>query len=298
MAFIVRIRSAVAAIIACLTAISAIVLNHPAGAAGTTVPSCGSVTYHKSNGAPWVCTFADEFTGTTLNTAKWTAFQSQPGGFRGGDECYSPGHVKIGSGTAGLVVTKAAATFDCAGVPAKYTSGMILTRGKFTQTYGRIEMRAKIPNQVGLQGAFWLLPQNPYHADGYDYGEIDVMENWGSYPNHASAHLHNVWTPGTPTLGKTCAVPNMATAFHTYTLTWTSTSMTFSYDGTTCWKTTWTTIPGYQPAGATAPNPFNQPFYIIINMGVGNTAITPLNVPNATTTLPATMQIDYVRVWK
>lgn len=298
MAFIARIRTALATACVCLAASGAIALTLPAGASATTSPPCGPTTYYKSNGAPWVCSFDDEFNGTSLDTTKWTAFASEPGGFRGGDECYSPRHVTVGSGVAKLNVTRASGTFDCAGVPAHYYSGMILSRGKFSQTYGRIQMRAKIPNQVGLQGAFWMLPENPYHADGYDYGEIDVMENFGSYPNHAAAHLHNVYTPGTPMLGKFCDVPNMATEYHTYTLTWTSTSMTFSYDGTTCWKTTWTTIPGYQPVGATAPNPFNQPFYIIINMAVGTPAITPDNVPNSSTTLPAAMQISYLRVWK
>lgn len=267
-----------------------------AHAAATT--GCGATVLHKPNGTQWVCTFDDEFRGTHLNSRSWTAFTSAKGSFRGGAECYTPAQVRVANGKLSLPTVRAARAFLCAGHPAEYRSGMIVSRQKFTQTYGRFEIRAKIPMSKGLHSAFWLLPENPYHADGMSYGEIDVMEAAGAYRDVASPHLHYVATPGTPQLGAYCHVSNMATAFHTYTLEWTSTSMRFSYDGHTCWRTTWQTIHGYQPDGAHAPAPFDQPFYLILNMGTDTATTVKANAVSASTNLSQAMQVEYVRVWK
>ncbi|MDT4938133.1 MAG: hypothetical protein QOG80_1804 [Pseudonocardiales bacterium] len=273
------------------------------GAVGATIPAtsaslCGRTTLHKADGTAWKCSFDDEFSATTLDAAKWSPFASVSGGFRGGAECYSPSQVGVSGGTLNLPTVRAASAFDCAGVPATYRSGMIVSRNKFTQTYGRFEMRAKIPMSKGLHAAFWLLPENPYHTNGLDYGEIDVMESGGAYTDLASPHLHYVETPGTVQTGTYCTVANMAGAFHDYTLEWTPTSMRFSYDGHSCWTTSWRTIAQYQPAGATAPTPFDQPFYMILNMGTDTASTIPANAVSASTDLSQAMQVDYVRVWK
>jgi len=261
-------------------------------------PSCGS-TIHKANGQAWVCSFDDEFGGTTLNSSNWTPFTSVPGGFQGGAECYTPRNVAVSKGTLNLPVTRAAQPFTCAGKTASYNAGMVVSKQKFTQTYGRFEMRAKIPMSKGLHAAFWLLPENSYNAKGQlDYGEIDVMESGGVYTDIASPHLHYVLTPGNLQSGSYCHVANMATQFHTYTLEWTPTTMTFSYDGTTCWKTTWQTAYPYQPAGTYAPAPFDQPFYMILNMGTDTAQTIAANAVTSTTNLSQPMQVDYVRVWK
>jgi beta-glucanase (GH16 family) len=158
-------------------------------------------------------------------------------------------------------------------------------------------MRAKIPAGVGFQPAFWMLPQTPYGSRGYSYGEIDVMEAWGTFPGIASPHLHYVSTPGTPMSGNYCLVPTSATAYHTYAVEWTSTRMTFTYDGRTCWSTGWKPIAGYQPAGSAAPAPFDQKFYLIVNLAMGG-ATTPTNRASVLTRFPATMSVDYIRAWK
>lgn len=270
----------------------------PAGTGITTVSPCGSKRIAKAGGGFWTCTFSDEFNKPRLDTTKWQAYTSAAGGYRGGDECYAPGNVSISKGYLNLTATKSATTFDCAGVPSNYRSGMVLTRGLFSQAYGRFEMRAKIPGGVGFQPAFWLLPENPYtHPGGYAYGEIDVMESWGTYPGIASPHLHYVQTPGTPMSGAYCSVPTNATAYHAYTVEWTKSVMTFKYDGKVCWSTPWAPIPAYQPPGAVAPTPFDQKFYLIVNLLLGG-ELTASNRPTSSTTFPSRMSVDYIRVWK
>jgi beta-glucanase (GH16 family) len=85
---------------------------------------------------------------------------------------------------------------------------------------------------------------------------------------------------------------NWAGAFRTYAVDWTATSITFSYDDQTCYTfSNWTPMTGY-----TAPAPFNQDFFMILQVLADNGVSAP--APDATTALPATMQVDWVRVWK
>jgi beta-glucanase (GH16 family) len=289
-------RGALAALAAAAALVGTLVPTAPVGASASKTRACGAPVA-KVSGGNWTCTFADEFGGARLDTDKWHAYTSTAGGFRGGDECYAPGNVRVASGTLQLSATRSAAGFDCAGVPSRYRSGMVLSKGLFSQAYGRFEMRAKIPAGVGFQPAFWLLPENPFGSRGYSYGEIDVMEAWGTYPGIASPHLHYVKTPGTPMSGKYCSVPTNATAYHTYALEWTTRKMTFSYDGRTCWSTSWRPIPRFQPPGAVAPTPFDQKFYIIVNLAMGGST-TPSNRATSRTTFPATMSVDYIRAWR
>lgn len=258
---------------------------------------CGGSRIAKPGGGYWACTWSDEFSGSSLDSTHWWPMDTTTKGFRTGDECFDPANVAVRNGQLLLTSTKAPAPFDCKGRTAQYRSGMISTQGLFAQAYGRFEMRAKFPPGVGFQPAFWLLPQNPVRDSGYYYGEIDVVEHWGNYPNIASPHLHYVYTPGTLMGGAYCSVPGTSTAFHTYAVEWTQTSMKFVYDGRTCWQTSWAPGQPYAPAGAAAPAPFDQPFYVMVELAMGGDS-TPANRPTASTAFPATMQVDYVRVWK
>jgi beta-glucanase (GH16 family) len=112
-----------------------------------------------------------------------------------------------------------------------------------------------------------------------------------------NANVHFVQTPTSKTGGgKACDVPTATTAYHTYTLEWTPQTLTFIYDDATCWVTTWSPMSRYAPRGSTAPTPFDQPFYLIINLAVGDYH-TPRNQPDRRTVFPAVMSVDYIRVW-
>jgi beta-glucanase (GH16 family) len=179
----------------------------------------------------------------------------------------------------------------------KYTSGGITSLGKFAQAYGRFEMRAKFPaSGIGLQPAFWMIPANPKSTGRYEYGEIDIAEAYTMRADSVGAHLHYVTTPGTAGAGMRCSVPGSQTGYHTYTLEWTTTTLKFVYDGKTCWQTGWKPKAGYG-GGRVAPAPFDQPFYVMVQLAVGGPK-TPDNVPKQQTVFPANMYVDYVRVWK
>lgn len=295
-----RRAAATTLVVASLAAAAATAVLAPTGAGAATGP-CGGTTVAKPGGGYWQCTFADEFSGTQLDTTKWSPYTSQKGGFVGGDECYKPSNVKVDAGALRLDANKWG-TFSCSdGRQSNYLSGLVMSKGKFSQTYGRFEIRAKTPAGIGFHPAFWMLPENPWsHQDasqpaGFNYGEIDVMEGAGNYPGYASPHLHNVQANNKQN-GAVCRVDNMTTAYHTYTLEWTKTLMTFRYDGNVCWSTDWKPMAGYQPKGATSPAPFDQNFYIILNLAMGGPQ-EPNNRATAATPSAAEMSVDYVRVW-
>ena len=251
----------------------------------------------KSTGAYWVCSFDDEFNGTSLNSKNWMAISTSNTGARGGQECNTPQNVRVSGGLLMITATKSATEVPCGHYPTFYSSGMLITEGRFSQTYGRFEMRAKFPAGKGFQPAFWLLPVNPRSRGAYEYGEIDVVEAYSHIPSAVAAHLHFVVTPGTPGHGVRCSIPTSQTAYHTYAVEWTPTQMRFVYDGNTCWTTSWRPKIPYAPLGARSPAPFDQPFYIIVQLAVGGRR-TPTNRPDASTHFPAVMDVDYIRVWK
>jgi beta-glucanase (GH16 family) len=267
-----------------------------AGIGATNAP-CGANHIAKPGGGDWTCTFDDEFSGTSLSSTRWTAMETATDGFSGGQECDRSQNVSISGGTLVLSATRLPSTVTCGHRTTSYASGMISSQGKFAQAYGRFQMRAKFPHGIGFQPAFWLLPENSRGTGRYEYGEIDIAEEWGNYPQFVDPHLHYVATPDSPAGGMTCTIATNATAFHTYTLEWTPTQMRFIYDKSTCWTTTWLPQADYAFPGAQPPVPFDQPFYVIVQLAVGG-AKTPGNEPLPTTPFPAQMDVDYVRVWR
>jgi beta-glucanase (GH16 family) len=170
---------------------------------------------------------------------------------------------------------------------------MVTTDGKFSQTYGLYEVRAKLPTATvpGLQEAFWLWPVNPMQFGLFwpDSGEIDFAEMYSLYPDLDVPYIHyNPATtdPNVTTYNCTIADP---TAFHTYGLEWTATTLSILLDGKTCLTDSW------NPAFPLVwPEPFNQPFYLNLTQALGQStnAVEPGSSP-----LPGTTDVDWVRVW-
>ncbi len=297
-------RSLGVACVGLTTLLLATALAGPSASATASAPTpaltgdCGGTTIAKSTGGAWACTFDDEFDGTALNTANWWPLSTATTGFHALAECLTPNNVSVGDGNLILTATKSATSTKCStNFSTQYRSGMVLSSGLFAQAYGRFEMRARFPSGSGFQPAFWMLPQNPYGNTGsYEYGEIDAAEAYTAYPGLVSPHLHYVTTPGTSGGGVNCVVPTSSSDYNTYTVEWTPTRMTFLYDGTTCWSTTWVPQWPYAPFLSSAPIPFDQPFYLLVTLAVGNSQ-TPYNVPNAQTPFPAQMSVDYIRAW-
>jgi beta-glucanase (GH16 family) len=257
-------------------------------------PSCGVAVY-KNNGTPWTCTFDDEFAGSALDTSKWVIGVTTQTGFTVGQTCFTANNVVVQNGALNLTARDTGSIFECAS-PAgsfstRYTGGDIGTSGRFSQAYGRFEVRAKFPaGGPGVHGGYWLYPAAQTYGAWPASGEIDESEWWSSVPTMVLPTLHYT---GSTILdsGAQCLVVN-PTLWHTYTLIWTTTQMQFSIDGTTCFTDT-----PKPTAPMVPPAPFDKPFNMILNMAVDNDPATN-NVVGTTTVLPATYAVDYVRAWR
>jgi beta-glucanase (GH16 family) len=273
--------------------------SHPGPPSRTVLPpDCGTAVY-KADGTAWTCTFDDDFSGTALDTAKWTPLKTTDFGFHSGAECFvnSPNNISVGNGVLSLTARKEAGTIDCS-TPSKpfttqYTSGMVTTTGKFSQTYGRFAISASFPaaTVAGLQSMLWMWPQNL--ATTNLAGEIDIAEEYSLYPDRAVPTLHYAYDSATvdPTTNTNVVTNNYCVvgdvhAFHEYALEWTPTTMTITYDGRAC------LVDNFAPSGT---SPFDQPYYLLLTqaLGIGRNAFT-----DGVTPLPATTQIDWVRAWK
>ena len=157
---------------------------------------------------------------------------------------------------------------------------------QFAQAYGRFEARIKFPSGPPFGSGFWMWPRDM--AYGEQSGEIDIAEHFGGYPQYAGARTHiKDGAGGDRGGGEFCTVANPAGTFHKYAVQWRPTGLTFLYDGVPCWTSDrWT-----PPTPLTYPQPFDQPFFMLLSLGV-------VDPGSDATYFPAKMQVDYVRVWK
>lgn len=194
-----------------------------------------------------------------------------------------------------------------------YTSARLKTRKRdgselFAKKYGKFEFRAKLPTGKGVWPALWMLPQDEKYGGWAASGEIDVLEVRGHEPNKVLGTLHygSRW-PANTNSGKDYLLPDSGTVadFHVYGLEWEPGEMRWSVDGKVYstqsfwWSSSKTD--GGKGAKPTSeadlnawPAPFDQPFYLVMNVAVGGQF--PGN-PDRTTVFPAEMQVDYVRVY-
>jgi beta-glucanase (GH16 family) len=271
-------------------------VKRPAVATGG---ACGGALIEKSKGKYWRCTFADEFNGGGLDSSKWLPQRTDYSGYtNGATACFvdSPDNISVSNGGLNLTARKEAAPFSCrdpyGNFPTQFTSGMVTTYSKFAQAFGRFEVRARVSALgSGLQTSFWLWPEDVSRYGGWPTsGEIDIAELFSNYPDRAIPYIH--YSPGAPdpyVTNNRCLIRNPG-AFHTYAVEWTKRSIKVIYDGRTCLVNRW--VPA---SPLVRPGPFNQPFMVSLTqaLGVGPNAFDP-----ATTPLPATTTVDYVRVWR
>jgi beta-glucanase (GH16 family) len=269
----------------------------PTTTAPAGVPCGGSLP--KAGGGSWQCSWSDEFDGSSLDGSKWLVQETAASGFTHGGGCFvnSPGNVSVSGGMLRLTARKEAAPFTCkdpvhGSFSTQYTSASVSTFDRFSQTFGRFEVRAKLaPVFVkGLQTSFWLWPDDATRYGGWPLsGEIDFAEIYTQYPDRAIPYIH--YHPATIDWNVTnnyCLI-NDISQFHTYAVEWTADTITILYDGKTCLVDDW------DPAGLVKPAPFDHPFMVALTQALGSTtnAFDP-----AVTPLPATTHVDYVRVWK
>ncbi len=239
----------------------------------------------------WKLVWSDEFDGpdgSAVDTTKWS-FALGGGGWGNGEmETYTDKLANASIQGGALAIT----AINEGGKPARYTSARLTTRRKGDWLYGRFEIRAKLPRGQGIWPAIWMLPTDVTYGTWPASGEIDIMELKGQEPAriHGSLHYGNPHDQQNQTLDLTTGT--FADGFHVFALEWEPGEMRWYMDGylyqsTSQWFTS-STKSAY-------PAPFDQRFYLILNMAVGGDWS---GYPDETTPFPQTMLIDYARVYQ
>lgn len=190
---------------------------------------------------------------------------------------------------AGRLVIQA--KMDSAGGKA-FTSAKLVTRGRGDWLYGRIEISAKLPRGRGTWPAIWMLPTDWRYGGWPASGEIDIMEHVGHDAGvihgtiHTEAYNH---LKGTQKEGKV-TIRDAQDAFHLYAVDWTENKMDFFVDDSLYHTVT------RDPKDDYKGWPFDQRFYLILNIAVGGNWGGQQGVDP--TIWPQKMEIDYVRVFK
>jgi beta-glucanase (GH16 family) len=281
----------------------------------------------------WRLTFSDEFVGEALNPDQWATeygFDTDcvvdnpppPGtptycnrSNNNEKEWYIDESPSVGDGVLRLVASKNDCSGDglpdrnyepysCANFP--YLSGMVSTHGRFSQLYGYFEARIKLVNGQGFWPAFWLIPQLPAvpnpDVEFFWPPEIDIMENKGQEPNVVyMTHLYsgvfpepgsklNNWAYGGLEAGGYSG-PDFSADFHIYAVEWQPGLIIWYIDGIEQFRSSYNT-----PPGTINPPDYSGEMHIILNLAVGGDFVGNLLPPDER--LPATMEVDYVRVYE
>jgi beta-glucanase (GH16 family) len=173
----------------------------------------------------------------------------------------------------------------------QYTSARLSTKGLFEQTYGRFEVRVRIPRGQGTWAAFWLLGADDDTLGWPDCGEIDIMEQVGRAPNIAHGTVHGPGYAGAAGPGgkERLAKGAYADDFRVYAIEWRPEEIRWFIDGRQFYRLT----PAGLPPGKKWV--FDHPFFMILNLAIGGGFPGD---PDASTAFPQQMVVDYVRVYR
>jgi beta-glucanase (GH16 family) len=212
--------------------------------------------------------FSDEFSGVTLDLSKWRPNWLGPSDTSitqpvNSEEvsCYDPQQVTVQNGELNLTAIQR----TCSN--RSYASGLIESDGNFNFTYGYVEAKIWTPTGTGMWPAFWTDGQN-WPTDG----EMDVLEAYGT--DLSTFHYHYAGCGGDCGPGGEVNVPGATTGWHVYAAKWEPGVMTWYYDGQQVWQYSTSIV--------------SSPHYLILNLGLNSTSAA----------VPATMRVDYVRVWQ
>jgi beta-glucanase (GH16 family) len=237
-------------------------------------------------------TFADEFNGPAGSAVDGSKWQLETGdNVNNHERQYYTNSTSNAAmdGQGNLVITarrENPGNYNCWYGRCEYTSARLNTAGRFTQTYGRYETRLKMSHGQGMWPAFWMLGNDIGSVGWPQSGEIDIMENVGFEPNTVHGTLHGPGYSGSGGIGAGYSGPRFADGFHTFTIDWSPNLIVWYVDGQEYQRRSPADLGGRQWV-------FNKPFFMILNLAVGG--YWPGD-PNASTPMPNTLVVDYVRV--
>jgi beta-glucanase (GH16 family) len=244
----------------------------------------------RTDGKPygsWTLAWSDEFNGNTIDPNTWTYDIGASGWGNNELEYYTSNAANsyVADGCLHIAALKPSPGHR------HYTSARMKSQGLFSFQYGRIEWRAQLPHGVGFWPALWLLGTNISSVGWPRCGEIDVVENKGSDLEMDQGSLHS---GSDETAIYHFLDGDSVTNFHTYTLDWAPKAFLFYVDGHLYeTQTRWSSALGAYPT------PFDQPFFIIMNIAVGGNYLGNPGTDkiDAESSFPGEMLVDYVRIY-
>ena len=243
----------------------------------------------------WRLVWSDEFNVDGLpDNTKWNydTFRNKLGWYNNEQQYYANARLQNSSVSKGalsvVAIKERLATAPDYG-SQNYTSARLVTQGKFSFTYGFVEVRAKLPCSRGTWPAIWTLGDSPVTWPAN--GEIDIMEQKGlgaSDKFTVLGTLHMSAFFGGTGKSASLAVPDACTSFHNYQLTWDVDKIQIGVDGIV-----YSTYVNPKN-GLSATWPFDKPQYLLLNVAMGGDLGGA--IPSSFTT--DQMQVDYVRVYQ
>lgn len=188
-----------------------------------------------------------------------------------------PENVRVENGN--LIITAQREVFS----GADYTSARITTEDKFEFTFGRIDIRAKLPIGGGTWPALWMLGEDYATNTWPACGEIDIMEHVGNQQNTIFSSLHFPGNSGGDAVSQSIVEDNVSTEFHEYSAIWSPETIRFFVDGVL-----------YHTFANSDGIPFNDDFFLIFNVAMGGNFGG--NIDPAFNS--SSMEVDYVRVYQ
>ena len=238
--------------------------------------------------------YAEEFNYTgPVDTNDWFSevVPPNPWGWHNGESQHYTNRIDNAYVSGGTLKIKAKSeTYTAYGLTLNYTSARL--NSNFNFTYGRVDVRAKLPEGDGTWPAIWMLGTsigNHWHPATLpwpDCGEIDIMEHWGNYPDVIHGSTHTLSSHGATVNTNTIIAETVSDSFHVYSMNWSPNEISFLIDDELYYTY-------YPPIKNAATWPFDDPQFILLNVAMGGT-FWPID-PNF---VESEMEVDYVRVYQ
>lgn len=238
--------------------------------------------------------WSDHFDGNSLDRSKWECEVNAFGGGNDELQIYTDRPKNVRVETSCLILEAHHEPTCVQGSVREYSSGRVRTKHRGDWKFGRIEVRARIPEGRGLWPAIWMMPTDEDYGPWAASGEIDIMENKGHQTRTVSGALHfgGAWPANkfiTHRHRRMCWEPAFTEGFHSYAIEWSKRGISWFVDDIL--------VKQHTPASWGAKvgcEPFDRRFHLILNLAVGGHFP---GSPNAGTKFPARMEIDSVSVW-
>ena len=225
--------------------------------------------------------WADEFNGTSLSQGNWS-YETGGGGW-GNNELQT-----YRDGTNNATVADGRLVIEAKQINGNYTSARIVTRGKQSFKYGRVDIRARLPQGQGIWPALWMLGESFTTVGWPACGEIDIMELVGHQPNrvHGTVHWQNEGSHAEYGDNTTLSSGTFSDEFHVFSIIWDDQQIRW-YMNDNLYNTI--NITGSELSE------FQEEFFFIFNIAVGGN--WP-GSPDSSTEFPQKMTVDYIRVFQ